>query len=70
MGFFAPWFLAGLAALSLPLYLHLLKKRHSTPKRVENLADVLRIAHAGFHPASPTALFSAAPRCACSSCCR
>lgn len=30
MGFTAPWLLAGLAALSLPLWLHLLK-RHKTP---------------------------------------
>ncbi len=37
MGFFAPWFLAGLAALSLPLYLHLLKKQTRTPKRVSSL---------------------------------
>ncbi len=26
MGLFAPWFLAGLAGLALPLYLHLLKR--------------------------------------------
>jgi Aerotolerance regulator N-terminal/von Willebrand factor type A domain len=37
MGFIAPWFLAGLAALSLPLYLHLLKKQTRTPKRVSSL---------------------------------
>src|SRR5258708_4985300 len=37
MGFFTPWFLAGLAALSLPLYLHLLKKQTRTPKRVSSL---------------------------------
>jgi hypothetical protein len=37
MGFFAPWFLAGLAALGLPLYLHLLKKQTRTPKRVSSL---------------------------------
>jgi hypothetical protein len=37
MGLFAPWFLAGLAGLALPLYLHLLKKLKSTPKRMPSL---------------------------------
>src|SRR6202522_2009545 len=37
MGFFAPWFLAGLAGLALPLYLHLLKKQTTTPKPVSSL---------------------------------
>jgi hypothetical protein len=37
MGLFAPWFLAGLAGLSLPLYLHLLKKLKSTAKPVPSL---------------------------------
>jgi len=37
MGLFAPWFLAGLAGLALPLYLHLLKKLKSTPKQVPSL---------------------------------
>ncbi len=32
MGLFAPWFLAGLIGVALPLYLHLLK-RHKTPPR-------------------------------------
>jgi hypothetical protein len=32
MGFFAPWFLAGVAAIGLPIYLHLLR-RHSTIAR-------------------------------------
>jgi hypothetical protein len=32
MGLFAPWFLAGLAGLALPLYLHLLKRLAVTPK--------------------------------------
>jgi Aerotolerance regulator N-terminal len=32
MGFLAPWFLAGLAALALPLYLHLLKRQTRTPR--------------------------------------
>ncbi len=31
MGLAAPWFLAGLAALALPVWLHLLKKHRSTP---------------------------------------
>jgi hypothetical protein len=37
MGFFAPWFLAGLAGLALPLYLHLLKKLKSTARPVPSL---------------------------------
>ena len=37
MGFFAPWFLAGLAGLALPLYLHLLKKHKSPPRPVPSL---------------------------------
>jgi hypothetical protein len=37
MGFFAPWFLAGLAGLALPLYLHLLKQHTKTPKPVTSL---------------------------------
>src|ERR1700729_3813311 len=32
MGLFAPWFLAGLAGLALPLYLHLLKRQTTRPK--------------------------------------
>ncbi len=31
MGFLTPWFLAGLAAVGLPVWLHLLKKHRSTP---------------------------------------
>jgi hypothetical protein len=31
VGFLAPWFLAGLAAVGLPLWLHLLKRHRSTP---------------------------------------
>jgi hypothetical protein len=37
MGLFAPWFLAALAGLALPLYLHLLKKLKSTAKPVPSL---------------------------------
>ncbi len=37
MGLFAPWFLAGLAGLALPLYLHLLKKHKTPPKLVPSL---------------------------------
>ncbi len=37
MGFFTPWFLAGLAALALPLYLHLLKRQTTKPKQVSSL---------------------------------
>lgn len=37
MGFFTPWFLAGLAGVALPLYLHLLKKQTMQPKQVSSL---------------------------------
>jgi Aerotolerance regulator N-terminal/von Willebrand factor type A domain len=37
MGLFAPWFLAGLAGLALPLYLHLLKRLKSPPRPVPSL---------------------------------
>src|SRR5690349_15518311 len=31
MGFLAPWFLAGLTALAVPVYVHLLKQHKTTP---------------------------------------
>src|SRR5580704_11154727 len=37
MGLFAPWFLAGLAGLTLPLYLHLLKRQKNPPRPVPSL---------------------------------
>src|ERR1700685_1984973 len=37
MGFLAPWFLAAMAGLALPLYLHLLKRQTSAPKEVSSL---------------------------------
>jgi hypothetical protein len=37
MGLFAPWFLAGLAGLAFPVYLHLLKRQTSKPKPVSSL---------------------------------
>jgi len=37
MGFFAPWFLAGAAAVGLPIWLHLLKKHRSTPQPFSSL---------------------------------
>ena len=37
MGLFAPWFLAGLAGLALPLYLHLLKRQKNPPTPVPSL---------------------------------
>jgi hypothetical protein len=37
MGFFAPWFLAGLAGIAFPFYLHLLKRQTRTPKPVSSL---------------------------------
>jgi hypothetical protein len=37
MGLFSPWFLAGLAGVTLPLYLHLLKRQTREPKQVSSL---------------------------------
>jgi hypothetical protein len=37
MGLFSPWFLAALAGLGLPVYLHLLKRQTSKPKQVSSL---------------------------------
>jgi hypothetical protein len=37
MGFLAPWFLAGVAAVGLPVWLHLLKKHRSTPQPFPSL---------------------------------
>src|ERR1700726_4520219 len=37
MGLFAPWFLAGLAGIALPLYLHLLKRQKNPPHPIPSL---------------------------------
>src|SRR5215467_13814200 len=37
MGLFAPWFLAGVAAVGLPIYLHLLRRHKTTPRRFSSL---------------------------------
>ncbi|MGA2739859.1 MAG: BatA domain-containing protein [Bryobacteraceae bacterium] len=37
MGLFAPWFLAALAGLAFPVYLHLLKRQTVKPKQVSSL---------------------------------
>ena len=37
MGFLAPWFLAGLVALGLPIYVHLLRKQTTEPRPVSSL---------------------------------
>ncbi|MFN7933108.1 MAG: BatA domain-containing protein [Bryobacteraceae bacterium] len=37
MGFLAPWFLAGLAALGVPVWLHLLQQHKTTPKQFASL---------------------------------
>ena len=37
MGFFAPWFLAGLAAIGLPVWLHLLQQHKVDPQRFPSL---------------------------------
>jgi hypothetical protein len=37
MGLFAPWFLAGVAAVALPIYLHLLRRHKTTPRPFSSL---------------------------------
>ena len=37
MGFLAPWFLAGLAAVGLPIYIHLLRRHTTTPRPFSSL---------------------------------
>ena len=37
MGFLAPWFLAGLAAIGLPIWIHLLKQHKTVPKPFSSL---------------------------------
>jgi Aerotolerance regulator N-terminal/von Willebrand factor type A domain len=37
MGFLAPWFLAGLVAVGLPVYIHLLRRQTTTPRPVSSL---------------------------------
>ncbi len=37
MGFLAPWFLAGLAALGVPIFVHLLRRHMTTPRPVSSL---------------------------------
>jgi aerotolerance regulator-like protein len=37
MGFFAPWFLAGIAAVALPIWIHLLRQHKSVPKPFSSL---------------------------------
>ncbi len=37
MGFLAPWFLAGLAALGVPVFVHLLRKHVTVPRQVSSL---------------------------------
>src|ERR1700730_12335858 len=37
MGFLAPWFLAGMAAVGLPLYLHLLRRHTTIPRPFSSL---------------------------------
>src|ERR1700681_2651962 len=37
MGLLAPWFLAGVAAVAVPIYLHLLKRHSTTPRPFSSL---------------------------------
>ena len=37
MGLFAPWFLAGVAAVGLPIYLHLVRRHRTTPRPFSSL---------------------------------
>src|SRR5258708_39481779 len=37
MGFLSPWFLAGLAALGVPVFVHLLRHHVTTPRKISSL---------------------------------
>src|SRR3954462_10464160 len=37
MGFLSPWFLAGFAALGIPIFVHLLRKHVTVPRPVSSL---------------------------------
>src|ERR1700692_154008 len=37
MGFLAPWFLGGIAAIGIPIYLHLLRRHSATPRPCSSL---------------------------------
>ena len=37
MGLFSPWFLAGIAGVALPIYLHLLRRHTTTPHPFSSL---------------------------------
>src|ERR1700690_2016945 len=37
MGFLAPWFLAGMAAVGLPVFVHLLRRQTTVPRPVSSL---------------------------------
>src|SRR3981081_4444680 len=37
MGLLAPWFLGGMAAIGIPLYLHLLRRHSATPRPFSSL---------------------------------
>src|SRR5215471_14260757 len=37
MGFLSPWFLAGLAGIGIPVYIHLLRRHTATPRPVSSL---------------------------------
>src|SRR5215472_17453331 len=45
MGFLAPWFLGGLAALGVPVFVHLLRRHKATPRPVSSLMFIERGTH-------------------------
>ena len=47
MGLLAPWFLGGLLALGVPVFVHLLRRHITVPPR--RLAHVLRARHPKLH---------------------
>ena len=68
MGFLAPWFLGGLAALGVPVFVHLLRK-HITHAAAGKFADVLRARHAELDAPSAAALSVACSLCDLRWCC-
>ena len=41
MGFLAPWFLAGVAAVGLPVWIHLLKRHKTDPRLFPSLNEII-----------------------------
>jgi hypothetical protein len=66
MGFLAPWFLGGLAALGVPVFVHLLRRHVTMPRPVSSL--MFFAAHKARHVTAACAICCSS-RCAARWCC-